>query len=159
MTAGAEFGRLVPVADGPGGLRVWGVTEPPRCARGGEPVEVNVLLEAGEEPGQVDRTLLGEVVAEVDRFVGAALGFVQRVMASDPGSLGLSAEEAGHYLAAPAAELPLGAPQVDFFVDGWQLRFTEGSLPVCDPYGLAVVFDGRRPVRVEDLSDAEPVEE
>lgn len=155
----AGFDGLVPVAEGPGGLRVWGVAEPPRSGLYGAPVEVNVLLEAGEEPERLDLSLLGEVVADVDRFVGAALGLVRRVLAAEPEVLGLTAEEAGRHLAGSDAELPLGAPQIDFHLDGWQLRFTEGALPVCDPYGAAVVFDGLRPVRFEDLRDAEPVEE
>ncbi|MGV9263290.1 hypothetical protein ACWDRR_01340 [Kitasatospora sp. NPDC003701] len=32
-----------------------------------------------------------------------------------------------------------------------------GRLPICDPHVLAIVFDGRRPVRVQDLGEAAPL--
>ncbi|GAA1755077.1 hypothetical protein GCM10009681_27790 [Luedemannella helvata] len=40
----------------------------------------------------------------------------------------------------------------------WLLHFQEGRLPGCDPYGLGVVFDRHQPVRLEDLSGAEPID-
>ncbi|WP_344081257.1 hypothetical protein [Luedemannella helvata] len=56
-------------------------------------------------------------------------------------------------------ELPLGEPQLVFYAgNDWLLHFQEGRLPGCDPYGLGVVFDRHQPVRLEDLSGAEPID-
>ncbi|MFJ5117993.1 hypothetical protein [Kitasatospora sp. NPDC088548] len=73
-------------------------------------------------------------MAEARRFVCAALGVTEEQAALD-------------------------APEVDVHTDGWLLRFAEGGLPLCEPYGVGVVFEGLRPVRVEDLSEAEEIED
>lgn len=39
----------------------------------------------------------------------------------------------------------------------WSILFAEGTLPICDPYGVIVHFEGDVAVDVEDLSDAEEV--
>ncbi|MET9351151.1 hypothetical protein [Streptomyces termitum] len=122
------------VADGPGGLSVWGVAEPERWG-----VEVHVLLEAGEDVGAVDLGLLGEVLARLDDVVAEARRFV------------------GAELGVPEERVAVEAPEVDVYADGWMLRFTKGDLPICEPYGVGVVFEGLRPVRLEDLREAEPI--
>ncbi|MFF2660266.1 hypothetical protein ACFVUH_23265 [Kitasatospora sp. NPDC058032] len=127
-------GPLVHVCDGPGGLVVWGLAEPERWGVG-----VQVMVEAGEDVGAVDLDGLGEVlehldavVAEARRFVCAAWGVTEEAAALD-------------------------GPEVDVYVDGWMLRFAEGDLPCCEPFGVGVWFEGQRPVRVEDLSEAEEI--
>ncbi|MGW1014316.1 hypothetical protein ACWD4X_30275 [Streptomyces termitum] len=127
-------GSLVHVADGPGGLSVWGVAEPERWG-----VEVHVMLEAGEDVGAVDLRLLGEVLARLDDVVAQARRFV------------------GVELGVPEERVAVDAPEVDVYADGWMLRFTEGDLPICEPYGVGVVFEGLRPVRLEDLREAGPI--
>ncbi|MFB7476957.1 hypothetical protein [Kitasatospora sp. NPDC056184] len=131
-----SVGPLVRVCEGPGGLTVWGVAEPERWAVG-----VNVMLEAGEDVGAVDPGLLGEVLADSERLVAEARRFACA-------ALGVTEEQAG-----------LDAPEVNVYTDGWMLRFAEGDLPLCEPYGVGVVFEGLRPVRLEDLSGAEEIED
>ncbi|MFJ6017135.1 hypothetical protein [Streptomyces sp. NPDC092952] len=130
-------GPLVHVSDGPGGLAVWGVAEPERWAG----VDVNVMVEAGEDVGAVDLRLLGEVLEHLDDVVAEARRFVCA------------------QLDVPEERAALDAPEVNVYTDGWMLRFAEGDPPICEPYGVGVVFEGLRPVRLEDLSEAEPIED
>ncbi|MFE4514466.1 hypothetical protein ACFRMQ_09805 [Kitasatospora sp. NPDC056783] len=134
MTQGV--GPLVRVSDGPGGLSVWGPAEPERWG-----VDVNVMVEAGEDVEAVDLRLLAEVLAHLDDVVTQARRFVCA------------------QLDVPQERAALDAPEVDVYTDGWMLRFARGDLPICEPYGVGVVFEGLRPVRLEDLSEAEPIED
>ncbi|MFI9332130.1 hypothetical protein ACIGZJ_31880 [Kitasatospora sp. NPDC052868] len=127
-------GPLVRVSDGPGGLTVWGVAEPERWA-----VNVNVMLEAGEDVGAVDLDLLREVLTHLEQAVEEARRFV--CAAWD-----MTENQAG-----------LDTPEVNVYADGWMLRFAEGAPPACEPFGVGVWFDGLRPVGVEDLSEVEEV--
>ncbi|MFJ9951290.1 hypothetical protein [Kitasatospora sp. NPDC091207] len=146
---------LVP---GPDGLRVWTPEHPPAGSRYGAPVEANILLEHGDDLDQVDLALVAEVLGRVDHYLTLGLGFVRGALEDDPGFFGLTAAELGRYRGPGPADVPLEEPQLNFYVDAWHLRFAEGRLPICDPYGLAVVFDGHRPVRIEDLSEAADVD-
>ncbi|MCW5252513.1 MULTISPECIES: hypothetical protein [unclassified Streptomyces] len=127
-------GPLVHLSDGPGGLSVWGVAEPERWG-----ADVNVMLEAGEDVRSVDLRLLGRVLAHLDEMVAKARRF------------------ACARLGVPEERAALDAPEVNFYTDGWMLRFVEGGVPICEPYGVGVVFEGTRPVRLEDLSEAEAI--
>lgn len=69
-------------------------------------------------------------------------------MAEDPAFFGVG---------NPLSDIPLRDPSIVVNDDGWLIHFLEG-LPVCDPYGLAVHFDGDRPVEVEDLSGYEQID-
>ncbi|MER5356476.1 hypothetical protein ABT093_39925 [Kitasatospora sp. NPDC002551] len=129
-------GPLVRVCDGPGGLTVWGVAEPERWA-----VDVNVMLEAGEDVGAVDLGLLAEVLEHLEQAVEEARRFVCA-------ACGVTEDQAA-----------LDAPEVNVYTDGWMLRFAEGDLPLCEPYGVGVWFEGLRPVRLEDLGEAEEIED
>ncbi|MFE2109719.1 hypothetical protein ACFXAF_28185 [Kitasatospora sp. NPDC059463] len=129
-----NVGPLVHVCDGPGGLVVWGVAEPERWE-----VDVNVMVEAGEDVGAVDLDGLAEVLAHLDEVVERARRFACA-------ELGVTEEAAA-----------LDSPEVNVYVDGWMLRFAEGDLPIGEPFGVAVWFEGLRPVRVEDLSEAEEI--
>ena len=31
------------------------------------------------------------------------------------------------------------------------MRFAEGALDICEPFGIGVIFEGERPLRVENL--------
>ncbi|MFJ6382557.1 hypothetical protein ACIQI7_21445 [Kitasatospora sp. NPDC092039] len=110
------------------------MAEPERWA-----VDVHVMVEAGEDVGAMDLDLLGEVLAHLDQVVEEARRFV--CTAWD-----VTEDQAG-----------LDAPEVNVYADGWMLRFAEGTLPACEPFGVGVWFDGLRPVRVEDLGEAEEV--
>ncbi|GAA1400307.1 hypothetical protein GCM10009639_41170 [Kitasatospora putterlickiae] len=129
-----HLGPLVHVCDGPDGLAVWGVAEPERWGAG-----VNVMVEAGQDVGAVDLGLLGEVLARLEEVVAAGRRFVCA-------ESGVTEEEAA-----------LDSPEVNVYVDGWMLRFAQGGLPMCEPFGVGVWFEGLRPVRVEDLGEAEEI--
>ncbi|MFJ7913068.1 hypothetical protein [Kitasatospora sp. NPDC096204] len=61
-------GPLVHVSDWPGGLAVWGLAEPERWG-----VDVNVMVEAGEDIEAVNLRLLGEVLAHLECSVRPGL--------------------------------------------------------------------------------------
>ncbi|MER7701868.1 hypothetical protein ABTX81_03055 [Kitasatospora sp. NPDC097605] len=102
-------------------------------------MDVHVMVEAGEDVGAVDLGVLGEVLERLDEVVAGARRFVC-------GELGVTEEQAG-----------LGSPEVDVYGDGWMLRFAESGLEIGEPFGVGVWFEGLRPVRVEDLSEAEEI--
>ncbi|MFD0410334.1 hypothetical protein [Kitasatospora sp. NPDC127116] len=152
------IGQLLP-DQGPDGLRVWSVARAPRSALYGAPVEATVLLEGTDDLDRADLPLVGEVLGRVDHYIGTGIRFVREQVEADPAFFGLTEAQARPYRGLPVADFPLDCPQLNFYLDEWHLRFAEGRLPICDPYGLAVVFDGQRPVRVEDLSDATAVDD
>lgn len=115
----------------PAGMRFWQLREPPESALLPGPVPVDVLLEHRDLP-DLDLVHLTAVVADVDRHLAAALDFARGRMAGKP----------------------LSDPGVVVNDDGWLIHFAGGP----DPYGLAVHFDGDRPVEVADLSDYEQIE-
>ncbi|MEO3977730.1 hypothetical protein [Streptomyces sp. CAU 1734] len=147
------IGRLH-FARGPGELRIWSAAQPPWSALHDCPVEVNILLEGTDDIGPADPALIGEILGRLDHYIGTALRFVRGALAADPAFFGLTPAESEPFRDLPVSEFPLDTPQLNFYAGEWHLRFAGGRLPVCDPYGLAVVFIGQRPLRVEDLSDA-----
>lgn len=138
---------------------LWQPTPLPHSALLDQPVEVNLLLEDDAPLTALDLDLVARVVREVDTYVAAALEHLHAHLAADPAFYGLTPGAAADLVARPAADLPLERAQANFYADEWHLRFAEGDLPLCDPYGVSVVFAGTRPVRVEDLSDAEAVDD
>ncbi|MET8829556.1 hypothetical protein ABZX40_26580 [Streptomyces sp. NPDC004610] len=141
----------------PDGLRMWTVDHPPTSALYDAPVDAQILLEHSGDLDRADLPLIAEVLAGVDDILMAALRFVREALRDDPAFFGLTPAEAAPLLDADMSEFPLESPQFTFHDDSWLLRF-EGRLPICDPYGLAVLFEGTRPVGVEDLSHAEMIE-
>ena len=90
-----------------------------------------ILLQQGQDISQVDLLLLADVLLDTDQHVDAA----KRLARASLGD-------------APA----LDGPQFTFYPGReWVLRFAEGG---AETDGVLVVFDGREPVRLEDL-DAE----
>jgi hypothetical protein len=87
-------------------------------------------------------------VADVDRYLTAALDYVRQRMAEDPALFGVP---------EPLDDVPLTGPAIAVNDDSWLVHFAEG-LPICVPYGLAVHFRGDQPVEVEDLSGYEQIE-
>jgi hypothetical protein len=149
------------VLDAPRGIRCWGADAPAVRWAGGQGVRIYVVRERDEPdfPAGVDAGLIREVLADLDRYVHMALGYVRASLLTDPGFFGLSDDDVAAYEALEAHELPLSDPDLTFRTgDEWDLRFAEGSMPICDPYGIIVTFDRDRPVRVEDLTAADDVD-
>ena len=97
-----------------------------------------------------ETTLLAERIAsDIDRYVKEALTFLKdelrrgRFLSKDELSL----------LDVPVCELPFSAPQCTFYARDkqWLMRFAEGELDICEPYGVGVIFEGEKPLRLENL--------
>ncbi|WP_405101766.1 hypothetical protein [Micromonospora sp. NBC_01412] len=146
------------VIDAPQGIRCWGTDAPAVRWANGREVRVYVVRERGEPdfPEGIDPGLIRGVVQNLDGYVHAALAYLRASLLADPGLFGLRMDDVAAYEASEPHELPLSEPELTFRTgDEWDLRFAEGSMPICDPYGIIVTFDRDRPVRVEDLSEAE----
>ncbi|MBO4205133.1 hypothetical protein [Micromonospora echinofusca] len=146
------------VIDAPPGIRCWGTDAPAVRWDGGRDVRVYVVREDDEPdlPEGIDPGLIRGVVGNLDGYLHAALAYLQASVLADPEFFGLGADDVAAYEALEPHELPLSEPELTFRTgDEWDLRFGEGSIPICDPYGIVVTFDRDRPVRVEDLSEAE----
>lgn len=129
----------------PEGLSCWRLENPPTSTLFGSTVEVTVLLELFELP-DVDFALVNAVVADVDRYLTAAVDFVTRRLNDDPTFFGLP---------NPPTTPGLDLPEVTFSDAGWLVRFAEAPFPIADPYGLLVEFDAETPTDIEGTTDAE----
>jgi hypothetical protein len=150
---------LLTLERGPGELSVWRLQQPVTSSAYPDPIPVHILVEGADGLELVDVPLIAQVLAHVDDYLAAGLRFVYATMLTDPARFGLTDDEAAAYGDVRAEDLPLDDPQLVFYTDSeWLLHFQQGRLPICDPHGLAVFFDQRQPARVEDLSDAEPID-
>ena len=97
-----------------------------------------------------ETTLLAEQIArDIDRHIKEALIFLKdelrrgRFLSKDELSL----------LDVPVCELPFISPQCTFYAGDkqWLMRFAEGALDICEPYGVGVIFEGERLLCLENL--------
>ena len=95
-------------------------------------------------------TLLAERIdSDIDRCVKEALAFLKdelrrgRFLSKDEIKL----------LDVPVCELPFSSPQCTFYARDkqWLMRFSEGELDICEPYGIGVIFEDEKPLRLENL--------
>ena len=98
----------------------------------------------------VETTLRAEKIAQdIDRYIKEALAFLKdelrrgRFLSEDELSL----------LDVPVCKLPFSSPQCTFYARDkqWLMRFAEGELDICEPYGIGVIFEGERPLCLENL--------
>ena len=56
-------------------------------------------------------------------------------------------------LDVPVCDLPFSSPQCTFYSRDkqWLMRFAEGALDICEPFGIGVIFEGEKPLRLENL--------
>ena len=101
-----------------------------------------------------ETTLLAERIAsDIDRYIKEALAFLKdelgrgRFLSKDELSL----------LDVPVCELPFSSPQCTFYARDkqWLRRFAEGELDICEPFGIGVIFEGKKPLRLENLELSE----
>ena len=112
---------------------------------------VSIVVEPAEAPSAEATETAQGVVAEFGALSEAAIRYLVQEL-QDPG---LSA--ADRALLA-AEEPPFGAPEAVVWQDGtWMMRFAESGLEIGEEYGIGVMFAGRIPVAVEDLSDPDEV--
>ena len=97
-----------------------------------------------------ETTLLAERIAsDIDRYVKEGLIFLkdelrrERFLSKDELSL----------LNVPVCKLPFSSPQCTFYSHDkqWLMRFAEGELDICEPYGIGVIFEGERSLCLENL--------
>ena len=101
-----------------------------------------------------ETTLLAERIAQdIDRYVKEALAFLKdelrrgRFLSKDEIKL----------LDVSVCDLPFSSPQCTFYTRDkqWLMRFAEGELDICEPYGIGVIFEGEKPLCLENLELSE----
>jgi len=113
--------------------------------------EVPFCLVCKDETGVDDKTtLLAERIAsDIDRHVKEAFAFLKDELRREHC---LSDDELS-LLDVPVCELPFSSPQCTFYAGDkqWLMRFAEGELDICEPYGIGVIFEDEKPLRLENL--------
>ena len=98
----------------------------------------------------VETTLLAERIAsDIDLYVKEALGFLK----DELGREHCLSEDELSLLDVPVCDLPFSSPQCTFYTRDkqWLMRFAEGELDICEPYGIGVIFEGEKPLCLENL--------
>lgn len=103
----------------------------------------------GAEADDETTLLVERIASDIDRYVKEALAFLKDEL------------RRGHFLSedelslldVPVCELPFSSPQCTFYAHDkqWLMRFAEGALDICEPYGIGVIFEGERPLCLENL--------
>ncbi|ORI02359.1 hypothetical protein [Campylobacter concisus] len=97
-----------------------------------------------------ETTLLAERIAsDIDWYVKEALIFLRDELRR---GCFLSKDEL-RALDVPVCDLPFSSPQCTFYAHDkqWLMRFAEGALDICEPYGIGVIFEGEKPLCLENL--------
>ena len=103
----------------------------------------------GAEADDETTLLVERIASDIDRYVKEALAFLKDEL------------RRGHFLSedelslldVPVCELPFSSPQCTFYAGDkqWLMRFAEGELDICEPYGIGVIFEGEKPLCLENL--------
>ena len=113
--------------------------------------EVPFCLVCKDETGVDDETiLLAERIAkDIDQHIKEALVFLKDELRREHC---LSDDEL-KLLDVPVCDLPFSSPQCTFYARDkqWLMRFAEGALDICEPFGIGVIFEGEKPLRLENL--------
>ncbi|WP_462107274.1 hypothetical protein [Campylobacter concisus] len=94
--------------------------------------------------------LLAQSIAQdIDWYIKEALTFLRDELKQ---KYFLSKDEL-KLLDVPVCDLPFSSPQCTFYSRGkqWLMRFAEGALDICEPFGIGVIFEGEKPLRLENL--------
>ncbi|WP_103638065.1 hypothetical protein [Campylobacter concisus] len=97
-----------------------------------------------------ETTLLAEKIAQdIDRYIKEALIFLK----DELGQGRLLSKDELKLLAVPVCDLPFSSPQCTFYAHDkqWLMRFAEGELDICEPYGIGVIFEDEKPLCLENL--------
>ena len=97
-----------------------------------------------------ETTLLVERIArDIDRHIKEALIFLKDELRR---GCFLSEDEL-NLLDVPVFNLPFSSPQCTFYARDkqWLMRFAEGELDICEPYGIGVIFEGEKLLCLENL--------
>ena len=117
--------------------------------------QVAFCLVSTDRAGADDETiLLAERIAQdIDRYIKEALVFLKDELRR---GCFLSEDEL-KLLDLPVCKLPFSSPQCTFYARDkqWLMRFAEGELDICEPYGIGVIFEGEKPLCLENLELSE----
>ena len=101
-----------------------------------------------------ETTLLAERIAnDIDRYIKEALGFLKDELRR---GYSLNKDELS-LLDVPVCKLPFSSPQCTFYAGDkqWLMRFAEGALDICEPYGIGVTLEDEKPLCLENLELSE----
>ncbi|WP_149714908.1 hypothetical protein [Campylobacter concisus] len=108
------------------------------------------LISANGADVDDETTLLAERIAsDIDWYVKEALTFLRDELKQ---KCFLSKDEL-RALDVPVCDLPFSSPQCTFYAQDkqWLMRFADGALDICEPFGIGVIFEGEKPLRLENL--------
>lgn len=93
--------------------------------------------------------LVQSIAQDIDRHIKDALTFLQDELKQKC----LLSKDELRALDVPVCDLPFESPQCTFYAQDrqWLMRFAEGALDICEPFGIGVIFEGEKPLRLEKL--------
>ncbi|WP_107691659.1 hypothetical protein [Campylobacter concisus] len=98
-----------------------------------------------------DETILlaQRIAQDIDRHIKDALTFLQDELKQKC----LLSKDELRALDVPVCDLPFESPQCTFYARDkqWLMRFADGVLDICEPFGIGVIFEGEKPLRLENL--------
>ena len=112
--------------------------------------EVAFCLVCDRAEADDETILLAERIAgDIDLCIKEALAFLKDELGRE---YCLSDDELS-LLDVPVCDLPFSSPQCTFYVRDkqWLMSFAEGALDICEPYGIGVIFEDEKPLRLENL--------
>ncbi|RFM26983.1 hypothetical protein [Deminuibacter soli] len=148
----ANFGELI-LMETPQEISMWSGNVHIDAA--GFSGEVPVYIHThGNEISAASILFVEKIVADIDSCLINGLLFIKQTLQKDPEGHNITEDEVD-WLDLPPEEFPVDLPELIFYEDSeeWMLRFAEGQFAICDPFGIAVLFQQTEPVALEDLSD------
>ena len=93
--------------------------------------------------------LVQRIAQDIDRYIKDALTFLRDELKQKC----LLSKDELKLLDVPVCDLPFSSPQCTFYSRDkqWLMRFAEGALDICEPFGIGVIFEGEKPLRLENL--------
>ena len=117
--------------------------------------EVPFCLVRKDEASVDDETILlvERIAKDIDQHIKEALVFLKDELGRE---YCLSDDEL-KLLDVPVCDLLFSSPQCTFYARDkqWLMRFAEGALDICEPFGIGVIFEGEKPLRLENLELSE----
>ena len=117
--------------------------------------EVPFCLVRKDEASVDDETILlvERIAKDIDQHIKEALVFLKDELGRE---YCLSDDEL-KLLDVPVCDLLFSSPQCTFYAryKQWLMRFAEGALDICEPFGIGVIFEGEKPLRLENLELSE----